>query len=125
MSIAAGLGALGDPPDRVGKAWRMELTPDHADVETGAVDASIHAQAANGDWSGVLRHFGLDPNEFTVVDDTVRMSSWEQSKRLENGDRDTVWLYSYRARFKRVSERLHRPPSRRPSSCNVIMAMTL
>lgn len=108
MSIAAGLGALGDPtpPDRAGKAWRMEMTPDHADLETGSVDEGIRAAAAAGDWSGVLRHFGLDPAEFVVVDDTVRMSSWEQSKRLENGDRDTVWLYSYRARFKRVTERL-------------------
>jgi len=36
-----------------------------------------------------------------VVDDTVRMSKWQQSKRTESGDRDVVWLYSYRARFAR------------------------
>jgi hypothetical protein len=38
---------------------------------------------------------------FVVVDDTVRMSKWQSSKRLENGDRDLIWLYSYKARFKR------------------------
>jgi hypothetical protein len=29
------------------------------------------------------------------------MSKWQSSKRLENGDRDIIWLYSYKARFKR------------------------
>ncbi len=108
MTIADALGDLGQtlPPDHAGKAWRMELTPDHADVETGPVDEGIRAATAVGDWSGVLRHFGLDPAEFEVVDDTVRMSSWQTSKRLENGDRDEVWLYAYRARFRRVTARL-------------------
>lgn len=56
-------------------------------------------------WDGVLKGFGLDPTVFEVVGDTVRMNKWQQSKRLENGDRDTVWLYSYRASFRR------RPPT--------------
>jgi hypothetical protein len=38
-----------------------------------------------------------------LLDDTVRMSKWQSSKRLENGDRDLIWLYSYKARFKRKS----------------------
>lgn len=84
------------PPDKAGAAWRMTLTPEHADVETGALVEKVTT------WDGVLRHFGLDPLEFTVVDDTVRMSSWQTSKRTEDGDRDVVWLYSYKARFKRI-----------------------
>lgn len=32
------------------------------------------------------------------------MKAWQQSKRLENGDRDTITLYSYGAKFRRVSE---------------------
>ena len=31
------------------------------------------------------------------------MSTWQQSKRTETGDRDTVQLYSYSARFRRIS----------------------
>jgi hypothetical protein len=88
------------PPDKAGAAWRMTLTPEHADVETGALPEMVTT------WDGVLRHFGLDPVEFAVVDDTVRMSSWQQSKRTESGDRDVVWLYSYKARFKRITNRL-------------------
>ena len=87
-------------PDASGHAWRSTLTSEHADIETGALAEPV------SDWSGVLRHFGLDPAEFEVVDDTVKMSSWQQSKRTEGGDRDSVWLYAYSARFRRVTSRL-------------------
>ncbi|MHA7210806.1 hypothetical protein [Arthrobacter sp. MDT1-65] len=53
------------------------------------------------DWSGVFERFNLDPATFTIVDDTVRMSTWQQSKRTESGDRDVANLYSYRAKFTR------------------------
>ena len=77
------------------KAWaQVEL--DGGELSTGALDAPL-----TGDWDGVLRSFGLDPDVFEVVDDTVRMSKWQSSKRLENGDRDLIWLYSYKARFRR------------------------
>jgi hypothetical protein len=36
-----------------------------------------------------------------VVDDKVKMSKWQQSKRTESGDRDVIWLYAYKAVFKR------------------------
>lgn len=79
------------------RAWaQVEL--DGGELSTGALSMPL-----NGDWSSVLRSFGLDPDVFEVVDDTVRMSKWQSSKRLENGDRDLVWLYAYRARFRRKS----------------------
>ena len=53
------------------------------------------------DWTSILLSFGLDPNVFEVSDDKVRMSKWQSSKRLENGDRDLIWLYSYKATFTR------------------------
>lgn len=53
------------------------------------------------DWSDIFRRFNLDPEAFEVAGDTVRMSTWQQSKALENGDRDIVNLYSYRAQFRR------------------------
>ncbi|WP_440708814.1 hypothetical protein [Herbiconiux sp. YIM B11900] len=56
------------------------------------------------DWTGIFERFNLDPAVFEIIDDTVRMSTWEQSKRLENGDRDTVQLFSYRARFRRRTQ---------------------
>ncbi|MGL5816660.1 MAG: hypothetical protein ACRCYR_03785 [Phycicoccus sp.] len=72
-------------------------------MSTGAVEAPI---VAVSDWDGVLRHFGLDPGEFEIADDTVRMSRWQQSRRTDDGDRDMVWLHSYKARFRRVANRL-------------------
>lgn len=75
--------------------------PDGGSLTTGVLEAPLELST---DWAGVLRGFGLDPDIFEIVDDTVRMSKWQQSKRLENGDRDTIWLYSYSARFTR------RPP---------------
>ena len=52
-------------------------------------------------WDALLESFSLDPEIFEVLDDTVRMSQWQSSKRLENGERDIVTLYSYRGRFRR------------------------
>jgi hypothetical protein len=77
------------------RAWaQVEL--DGGELSTGALAIPL-----TGDWDGILRSFGLDPNVFEIVDDTVRMSKWQTSKRLENGERDLIWLYSYRARFRR------------------------
>lgn len=78
----------------------VEVTPDGGEFETGTLRAPISLAS---DWNAVLEGFGLDPSEFYVVDDTVRMSKWQQSKRTESGDRDVVWLYSYKARFARKS----------------------
>ena len=80
-----------------GKAW-AEITPDGGELSTGTINKPLTLET---DWASVLIGFGLDPAVFVVVDDTVRMSKWQSSKRLENGDRDLIWLYSYKARFKR------------------------
>ena len=77
------------------KAWAT-VSPEGGELSTGAMPTELGT-----DWDAVLRGFGLDPDIFEIVDDTVRMSKWQSSKRLENGDRDLIWLYSYKARFKR------------------------
>lgn len=58
------------------------------------------------DWRFVFERFNLDPEEFEIINDTVRMSNWQQSKRLDNGERDIVDLYSYRALFRKKSPEL-------------------
>ena len=59
------------------------------------------------DWAAVFERFGLDATVFEIVNDTVTMTvgDWQQSKRLDNGDRDTITLYSHRysAAFRRRS----------------------
>jgi hypothetical protein len=61
------------------------------------------------DWTQIFERFQLDPNVFTIAGDTVRMSTWEQSKRLDNGERDVVRLYSYRASFVRSRDAIDLP----------------
>ena len=78
--------------------WKVTVTSDSAELSTQETGEKLIAAS---DWDGVLRHFGLNPLEFSILDDSVRMSSWQQSKRLDSGERDTVTLYSYRARFTR------------------------
>ena len=71
----------------------VEIGVDGAEISTGVLDKPIT------DWDSILLSFGLDPNVFEVVQDKVKMSKWQSSKRLENGDRDLIWLYSYKATF--------------------------
>ena len=77
------------------KPW-AEIGLDGGELATGVLTEPL-----GDDWSPILRSFGLDPDVFEVVGDKVRMSKWQSSKRLENGDRDLIWLYSYRATFAR------------------------
>ncbi len=56
------------------------------------------------DWGPVFKLFNLDADIFEVVNDTVKMSTWQQSKGTEDGSRDTIQLYSYSARFRRISK---------------------
>lgn len=72
-----------------------EIGLDGGEISTGVLTAPLT------DWKHILLSFGLDPDVFEVSDDKVRMSKWQSSKRLENGDRDLIWLYSYRATFTR------------------------
>lgn len=58
------------------------------------------------DWTQIFTRFNLDPDVFEVVGDTVRMSNWQQSKRTNDGDRDVINLYSYRATFTRKAANL-------------------
>ena len=83
--------------DVVGQSSKpfVEMTQDTAEISTGVVDKPIT------DWDSILLSFGLDPAIFEIANDKVRMSKWQSSKRLENGDRDLIWLYSYKATFMR------------------------
>jgi len=73
----------------------LELGPD------GGEFIGIPSTEPITDWTFIFEKWNLDPEAFVIDSDSVRMSQWQQSRRLENGDRDTVTLYSYRAIFKR------------------------
>ena len=91
--------------DALDNQERVSLPKARADVDSGGAQINnvVVNAPINGDWSNVLALFNLDPAEFEVVDDTVRMSTWQQSARSKDGDRDSIQLYSYSARFRRVT----------------------
>lgn len=84
------------PADEPANKGSIDVTSDGATVNNVVVDEPIDT-----DWSRVFALFRLDAGEFEVVDDTVRCSTYQQSKRLDNGERDIIQLYSYSARFRR------------------------
>jgi hypothetical protein len=76
-----------------------------ADVTSdGGEFIDVQTEAPVTDWTHIFQRFNLNPADFSIVDDTVRCSTWQQSKALEDGTRDIVNLYSYRARFQRKVE---------------------
>lgn len=97
MSLADAINNAPGADDPANKG-SIDVTPNGATVNNVVVDAPI-----NEDWTTVFALFNLSADDFIVVDDTVRMSTWQQSKRTEDGARDLVQLYSYSARFKRRS----------------------
>ena len=96
----------------------LDLPPaDETTGDTGQVRADIDASGVTiyhdawpveigDDWAPLLEFFGLDPTAFAVVDDQVRIGKHQQSKRIADGSRDVIWLYSYRARFTRRTKPL-------------------
>ncbi|UOE45899.1 hypothetical protein [Agromyces larvae] len=88
--------AAGDDADPLA-GGKMELGPDGGSFEDVRSDRPLDL----GDWDHVFAKFKLDPAQFEILDDTVYCSTWQTSKRTEDGDRDVIDLYSYKARFRR------------------------
>lgn len=77
---------------------KVDVTSDGGEF----VDVQTTEKITN--WDHIFKKFDLDPEAFVIEGDSVRMSTWQQSKALEDGTRDIVNLYSYRARFARKTE---------------------
>lgn len=99
MSLADALDAADTPARTAGGS--IDTTPDGAQVNNVVVQSPI-----NEDWTAVFGLFNMDASKFEVVDDTVRMSTWQQSARSKDGVRDSIQLYSYSARFRRVDREM-------------------
>lgn len=83
MSLADRLDAAAAP------VAQLDLGPD------GGEFRNVRSATPITNWDDVLRNLGVDPDYFMVVGESVRVSSWDQSKRTDDGDRDVVRLYSY------------------------------
>lgn len=77
----------------------IEVTKTGATLNNVVVESPIL-----DDWTPVFKLFNLDPTEFEVVGNSVKMSTWQQSRAADDGTRDVIQLYSYSAKFKRRPE---------------------
>lgn len=100
MSIADNLSTppgRKHPAEQLG-AGRVDVDNDGATI-TGATVAESYE--ARGNFDHVFALFNLDPAAFDVADETVRCTTWQQSKALDDGSRDIVQLYAYSFRARR------------------------
>ena len=75
----------------------VELGATDGTIDTGPMDAPIR------DLDDALRLLGVDPQEWQVVGDTVRVSRWETPYRDADGEMVSRWNHALRARIvKRV-----------------------
>lgn len=80
----------------------------HAEVDPEGITVYVDKWPVelDGDFGPLIEFFGFNPEHFEVVDDSVRVGKWQQSKGTDDGGRDVIWLYSYKVRFHRISEPL-------------------
>lgn len=102
MSLADDISGLNKPESR----GSVEYGPDGGEFRD---IPSMRPLETADDWSHIFEAFNLDPERFEIIGDTVRCSTWQQSKRTEGGDRDVINLYSYRALFRLRMEAVDLP----------------
>lgn len=103
MSLAEKVAHVGTiQREHMANKAKLDLGPEGGEF----TDAILDAPVVDGDFSRIFRIFQLDPDEFEIADETVRMSTWQTSRRTESGDRDVAQLYSYSARFRRVTKEM-------------------
>ena len=77
----------------------LDLGPEGGSFQNVVIEGGVAK-----DWTKVFTFFNLDPDEFEVVDETVRFSTWQQSKASEDGSRDRVQLWSCSGKFRRKAK---------------------
>lgn len=91
------------PEDRSAPPMKVEAGPDGGTFTGFVSEKPIDPGDYQGAFAKVYELAGLDPKQYRIVDETVRFKAYQQSKRTDDGDRDTITLFSYGARFQRIS----------------------
>lgn len=98
MSLA---DRLSEPPETDGPRENADIQYGADGLPIGGDFTGIKSRGPLSNWDHIFTKFDLDPELFEIIGDTVRASTWQTSKRTENGDRDVANLYAYRASFRR------------------------
>lgn len=92
---------LASPPDKDGAKENGDFRYGADGSVIGGDFTGIQSEGPLTNWDHVFEKFILDPELFEIIGDTVRASTWQSSKRTDDGDRDIINLFSYRASFRR------------------------
>ena len=98
-SLTEALAAASAPKDEPANKGTFTTDATGGEFKDVVVDRSL-----NDNFDHVFELFKADPAKYAIVEDTVRCSTWQQSKAADDGSRDVVQLYSYSARFRRKVE---------------------
>lgn len=103
-SLTEALAAASAPKDEPANKGTFTTDSAGGEFKDVVVDRSL-----GDNFDHVFELFKADPAKYAIVEDTVRCSTWQQSKAADDGTRDVVQLYSYSARFRRVTRDMVRP----------------
>ena len=95
--------AVARPTASASPTLTVEASPDGGEFTGLVTTAPVRLGEYEGAFAKVYELAGLNPDDYRIVDDTVRFSAWEQSARGADGSRDRITLYAYRAQFVRVT----------------------
>lgn len=88
----------------VGDKGTVEVDPEGASLKRVVVTTPL---LDDSDWSPILEMFGLNPEHYEVVNDTVRMKSWWVARGNKEEDTwEPLQLFSYDARFRRINKEM-------------------
>lgn len=91
-------------PTKDNPRLNIDAGPDGGEFSGFVVNNPLAPDEYESAFQKVYKLAGLDPADYRIADDTVRFSVWQTSARDKNtGQRDLITLYSYRARFQRIS----------------------
>lgn len=54
-------------------------------------------------WGPLIEFFGLPPEDFEIQDDSVKITRWNMGKGTPEGEINKTWLWSYKAKFRRIT----------------------
>jgi hypothetical protein len=122
--------------DRLADSEKPELTGRVDLGVQGGTFTELRMDAPLTDLDAGLRRLNVDPAFWQIDGESLRVSSWQQSKRTEDGDRDTITLYSYSGRIIPRREAIDLPalmqaaakkprPTLKPASSGTVTVVVL
>ncbi len=84
------------------KSGTLTISGDQDEIKfSGLESTNPLTPGSAGAFVKIFELAGASPEDFELVQDTFKFSTWQQSKASEDGERDLVQLYSYKGTFRK------------------------